>query len=84
MPDIAMCHGEINGLVCQSRKICYRATVTPSEFRQAYFAILPMDKDGACKHFTPNGLHDHPDCPCDHPQGTRGPCAGCNCADELP
>ena len=27
------------------------------------------------------GPHDREDCPCGHPFGTKGPCAGCNCAD---
>lgn len=26
--------------------------------------------------------HDRPDCPCDHPEGTKGPCAACNCDDD--
>ena len=30
------------------------------------------------------GPHDRPDCPCGHPIGTRGPCAGCNCDDPTP
>lgn len=30
----------------------------------------------------PASPHDRPDCPCGHPLGTIGPCAGCNCADE--
>jgi len=29
------------------------------------------------------GPHDRTDCPCDHPRGTQGPCAGCNCADPA-
>ncbi len=33
MPDITMCIG--NG--CPRRESCYRATATPSEFRQSYF-----------------------------------------------
>lgn len=31
-----------------------------------------------CRH------HARPDCPCDHPAGTEGPCAGCNCCDPSP
>ena len=30
----------------------------------------------------PPGPHDRADCPCGHPLGTKGPCAGCNCADD--
>lgn len=30
------------------------------------------------------GPHDRHDCPCGHPFGTLGPCAGCNCADGAP
>jgi len=81
MPDISMCYGEKNGQVCPHRKICYRATVKPSDFRQSYFAELPI-KNGSCTFFSPNGLHDHEDCPCGHALGTIGPCGGCNCADE--
>jgi hypothetical protein len=29
----------------------------------------------------PDGSHDRIDCPCDHPPGEAGPCAGCNCGD---
>lgn len=82
MPDIAMCYGEKEGRTCPHRKICYRATVKPTEFRQSYFATLPLTEEGTCEYFTPNGLHDHPDCPCGHPEGTQGPCGGCNCADS--
>lgn len=28
------------------------------------------------------GPHDRPDCPCEHPPGTTGPCAACNCDDD--
>lgn len=32
-----------------------------------------------------DGTGDHgPACECGHPPGTRGPCAGCNCADACP
>lgn len=30
------------------------------------------------------GPHDRDDCPCGHPFGELGPCAGCNCADGAP
>ncbi len=30
------------------------------------------------------GPHDHDECPCGHPYGTKGACAGCNCADQVP
>lgn len=82
MPDIAMCHGKDETRECPNRKICYRVTVSPSENRQSYFGSLPFLEDGTCEYFTPNGLHEHPDCPCGHPPGTRGPCGGCNCADS--
>jgi hypothetical protein len=82
MPDITMCYGEKEGRACESRKICYRATVKPSDFRQSYFAVLPLREDNTCAYFTPNGSHDHPECPCGHPTGTIGPCGGCNCADQ--
>lgn len=80
MPDISMCPGKDETRECPNAKICHRATATPDEFRQAYFAELPLKENG-CEYFWPNGLHDHVDCPCDHPPGTKGPCAGCNCAD---
>ena len=28
------------------------------------------------------GPHDRSDCPCNHPTGTTGPCAACNCDDD--
>lgn len=31
---------------------------------------------------TSPGPHDRPDCPCGHPLGEVGVCAGCNCCDE--
>ena len=83
MPDITMCYGNYAGLACPRRKICHRATATPSDFRQAYLAELPWNfKTESCRFFNPNGLHDDPDCPCGHQPGTRGPCGGCNCADQ--
>lgn len=82
MPDIAMCRGEADGRVCPHRKICYRATATPSDDRQGYFHGMPLKSDDSCEYFDPNGLHDHQDCPCGHPPGAVGPCAGCNCADK--
>jgi hypothetical protein len=61
--------------------------------RQALSALLLDDEEHALQrdeevvraieaHFTARelGPHDRSDCPCGHPAGTQGPCAGCNCA----
>lgn len=50
MPDITMCEGT----GCIIKDNCYRYTAEPSEFRQAYFAEPPVDKDGNCNHFWGN------------------------------
>jgi hypothetical protein len=34
--------------------------------------------------FYPGHPDDKPCCPCGHPFGETGPCAGCNCADGAP
>ena len=43
MPDITMCMGTN----CPHKETCYRYTVKPSEYWQAYFMKSPI-KDGKC------------------------------------
>jgi hypothetical protein len=47
MPDITMCNG--NG--CPKANKCYRLTAKPSQHRQSYFVIAPVDEDGECEYF---------------------------------
>jgi hypothetical protein len=46
MPDIAMC----KGTDCPMKNECYRFLATPSEFRQSYFVIPPIE-NGVCQEF---------------------------------
>lgn len=47
MADITMCSGR----GCKQRNSCYRFTATACEFRQSYFAQVPMEKNGVCDYF---------------------------------
>ena len=47
MPDISMCPGT----ACTKRNECYRYRATPSEYRQSFFTIAPMNSDGDCEYF---------------------------------
>lgn len=44
--DGRMCEG----VGCDLKKMCYRHTAKPSEYRQAYFIESPI-KDGDCDYF---------------------------------
>jgi len=44
MADITKCTGKD----CKSKESCYRYMAKESEFRQAYFAESPINKDGFC------------------------------------
>ena len=44
MADITKCFG----MECKIKESCYRYTAKESEFRQAYFADLPINSDGSC------------------------------------
>ena len=46
MPDITMCNGE----GCDLKSTCYRYTATPSEYRQAYFLVAPIE-DEQCGYY---------------------------------
>lgn len=51
MPDIAKCKGEESydnwlAIICPFRSSCWRCTSPDSEFRQAYFAKLPLFTEG--------------------------------------
>jgi hypothetical protein len=46
MPDIAMC----KGTDCPLKNECYRFLATPSEYRQSYFVIPPIE-NGECQEF---------------------------------
>ena len=50
MPDIAMCTGEKNNMVCPLRESCYRHTAIANPLWQSYFTKPPFfevsDKDG--------------------------------------
>lgn len=43
-----------SGVGCAQAAKCYRATATPCEPRQSYFAEPPFDTDGTCSFFYPN------------------------------
>jgi hypothetical protein len=50
MPDISLCLWKDT---CPLAPLCYRATATPSELGQSYFADgKPGEK---CRYFMPNG-----------------------------
>lgn len=51
MPDISLCRN----VLCPSKEYCYRATATPSEFRQSYAGFSPEEGQDKCDHFYPNG-----------------------------
>lgn len=53
MPDISKCKNES----CPKKERCYRYTVPPSEFRQAYGSFAP-DENGFCLFFWPNEAGD--------------------------
>jgi hypothetical protein len=52
MPDITMC----KGVDCPLRETCHRHMVTPSEHRQSYFFISPVeildDSEVACRFYS--------------------------------
>lgn len=51
MPDISKCTGE----GCPLKNKCYRHTATDSKHRQAYFVVVPFNKDKeTCSHFWEN------------------------------
>ena len=57
MPDIAMCTGFDENRECPFRNKCYRATAKPSEYRQTYFAVLPLTSTAShawCRQFVDN------------------------------
>ena len=64
MPDITMCHGEMNGVVCQKRESCYRYTANPTPEWQSYFVDLPiLDKNtppGVCPVYWKNKQYQNP------------------------
>lgn len=47
MADIAMCKGTQD----EKCSTCVRKNATPNEFRQSYFAIVPMKPDGSCEYY---------------------------------
>jgi hypothetical protein len=48
MADITKCEGT----GCKLKENCYRYMATSSEYRQSYFAMVPVDKTGTkCDHF---------------------------------
>lgn len=50
MADISMCGGGH----CHMKMDCYRHQAPPSNYWQAYFSHIPIDKDGKCDYFIPN------------------------------
>ena len=50
MPDITMCPGEKDDVVCLNRDACYRFTATPNEYRQSYFQVAPFDTPDKCEY----------------------------------
>jgi hypothetical protein len=47
MADITKCTGKD----CKLKESCYRYIAKESEFRQAYFAESPINKDGFCNMY---------------------------------
>jgi hypothetical protein len=51
MADISMCRGT----KCPKKKRCYRYTAPVNEYWQAYFTIIPYNKETKiCDHFVCN------------------------------
>lgn len=47
MPDISMCLNK----QCESRTTCYRFTAIPSEYRQSYSDLQPVDGEDKCGNY---------------------------------
>jgi len=56
MPDITMCKGQIEEIVCPYKEKCYRFTAKASDY-QSYFMELPL-KDDKCDHYWGDGGED--------------------------
>jgi hypothetical protein len=54
----------------------------PESGDPAYDQVAAVDE--AMIRYWKAAPHDRTDCPCGHPAGTTGRCAGCNCADDDP
>jgi hypothetical protein len=52
MPDISMCSGLRNMIVCPKVSTCYRRTAKPSD-RQSWFMVAPFGDDGECDKYWP-------------------------------
>jgi hypothetical protein len=57
MPDITMCKGQIEEIVCPYKDQCYRFTAKADKYGQSYFMELPL-KDGKCDHYWGNNGED--------------------------
>jgi hypothetical protein len=49
MPDITMCKGQIDEIVCPYKDQCYRFTAKAGDY-QSYFMELPL-KDNKCDYY---------------------------------
>jgi hypothetical protein len=54
MPDISKCIGR----QCELKETCYRYTSKPSEYRQSYFSIPPLEVnengEQECEYYWPD------------------------------
>jgi hypothetical protein len=51
MPDISMCHGELEGETCSLREKCRRHSARPDPLRQAY--MVPPVIGEECEYYWP-------------------------------
>jgi hypothetical protein len=75
---------EGNNLVC-SQRCGYDLAIALLLADRELLRLLPPEwRKLSANRRARLGPHDRADCPCGHPVGTRGPCAGCNCGDPAP